>query len=65
MTPYLRDQLQADRINRIKKRAAVAWHVRHCPHCREGRSHGSLVDLLRGGFLPDDDAPPPADKSHH
>jgi hypothetical protein len=67
MTPTLRDALAAARINRMKARAAKAWHRTQCQNCRGAYEQAvrPLVDLLRGEFLPDDDAPPPADKSRH
>lgn len=74
MTTTLRDALQAVRINRMKARIARDWERRQrdaesaehpiCPGCGKRQARG-LLDLLRGEFLPDDDAPPAPDKSHH
>ena len=69
MTTTLRDAMAAARINRMKARIARAWVQRQreaepsehpvCPGCGKRHARGLC------GFLPDDDAPPAPDKSHH
>ncbi len=65
MTPTLRDALQAVRINRMKARAAKAWHRTQCPNCRDGRSTFAGLDAVLRALNDSDEPQAPAAPVSH
>lgn len=46
--PDLKEQMRIARVNRMKKRAADAWHRAHCEKCMAGAGFVSVIGARAG-----------------